>query len=98
NLARSDCPNVLMFQSGRVQTPADRRSRVHRLPPIHARDASLPQAQLLHASPLSNRRLRRLTSRARPPPDWTPLRLPRAALTPPPPLPTPLHPLPDDTE
>src|SRR5207237_10110690 len=36
--------------------------------PINAGNDSFPHAQLLRASPLSNRRLRRLASRALPPP------------------------------
>ena len=54
------------FQSSHVQTPADRQSRAHPPRPIHARDGSMPQAQLLRRSLSPNRRGRRLVSRA-----WT---------------------------
>ena len=50
------------FQSSHVQTPADRQSRAHPPRPIHARDGSLPQAQLLHRFTSPNRRRRRLPS------------------------------------
>src|SRR6266540_6404489 len=50
------------FQSSHVQTPADRQSRAHPPCPIHARDGSLPQPQLLHQFTSPNRRRRRLPS------------------------------------
>src|SRR5207237_7719641 len=54
------------FQSSHVQTPADRQSRAHPPRPIHARDGSLPQAQLLRRSLSPNHRGRRFAFRA-----WT---------------------------